>query len=85
MDTVLLVEDNPHIMTINTELLKDHGYHVYGATSIEMAKSIIDNIEPNIIVLDILLPDGSGLELCKELRENTDIPILLLRDRKSVV
>jgi len=76
--TLLLVEDNPHIMKINKEALTMLGYCVLEAETIKAGKAILEKEKPDLIVLDIMLPDGDGRLLCEELRGDSGIPILFL-------
>ena len=78
MSTILLVEDNPHIMKINAEVLSLHGYEVLRAGTAAEAREQLRWHPVNLIVLDIMLPDGNGIELCRELKERYHIPILFL-------
>jgi len=79
MYSVLIVEDNKKIQILNKNLLEQSGYNVRLAANLAQARWGIDESEPDIIVLDIMLPDGSGLDFLKDLRdENKDIPVLLL-------
>lgn len=78
MSTILLVEDNPHIMKINARLLALRGYQVLQAETAAQAREQLRWHPVDLIVLDILLPDGSGLELCRELKAQRPIPILFL-------
>lgn len=78
MSTILLVEDNPHIMKINAQLLTLRGYQVLQAETAAQAREQLRWHPVDLIVLDILLPDGSGLELCRELKVQRPIPILFL-------
>lgn len=78
MSTILLVEDNPHIMKINAQLLTLWGYQVLQAETAAQAREQLRWHPVDLIVLDILLPDGSGLELCRELKAQRPIPILFL-------
>lgn len=88
MSTILLVEDNPHIMKINSNVLTLRGYEVLKATS---AKEALERIKWNpvdLIVLDIMLPDANGVELCRELKTNYHIPIIFLTalgDNENIV
>lgn len=68
MSTILLVEDNPHIMKINAEVLSLHGYEVLRAGTAAEAREQLRWHPANLIVLDIMLPDGNGIELCRELK-----------------
>ena len=78
MSTILLVEDNPHIMKINAEVLALHGYEVLRAETAAEARKQLSWHTVNLIVLDIMLPDGNGVELCRELKLRYHIPILFL-------
>ena len=75
---VLLVEDNPHIMDINTAALTMRGCRVLQAATVQACREQLRLHDVELIVLDILLPDGDGLTLCREIKENYDIPILFL-------
>lgn len=78
MSTVLLVEDNPHIMRINTETLTMYGYDILQASTAEECRRLLRWHAVDIVVLDIMLPDGNGIELCRELKEQYHVPILFL-------
>jgi len=76
--TILLVEDNPRIMEINAELLSLRGYRVLEAGTIAQGRALFEAEHPDLIILDIMLPDGDGLRFCEELRGGSKIPILFL-------
>lgn len=78
MNTILLVEDNDHVMKINRETLELYEYRVVCAASIRQAKEKLQEEMPDLIVLDVMLPDGSGLDLCRKIRKLSTVPILLL-------
>ena len=79
MYNILLVEDNEAIQQLNKELLEEEGYNVCLAMNLAEARESIKQSAPNLIVLDIMLPDGSGLDFLKELRRvGSDVPVLLL-------
>ena len=75
---VLLVEDNPHIMDINTAALTMRGCRVLQAATAQACREQLRLHDVELIVLDILLPDGDGLTLCREIKENYDIPNVLV-------
>lgn len=88
MSTILLVEDNPHIMKINTRLLTLRGYEVLRAASAAEARDQLRWHPVDLIVLDVLLPDENGVELCRELKRQYPVPILFLTalsDNQNVV
>ncbi|MDR0221653.1 MAG: response regulator transcription factor [Lachnospiraceae bacterium] len=75
---LLLVEDNPSVQNNNKKILERHGYIIKQALTLAEAREIIAKEAPRAIVLDIMLPDGSGLDFLQELRETSTIPVLLL-------
>ena len=78
MSTILLVEDNPHIMKINAEALTMYGYEVLQAATAKACRQAMEWHPVDLVVLDIMLPDGDGVQLCRELKENYRVPILFL-------
>jgi len=75
---VLLVEDNPHIMEINHEALMMEDYDVLEAYD---GKQCLDQLKTgnvDLIVLDIMLPDSDGVTLCRQIKQEYDVPILFL-------
>ena len=78
MSTILLVEDNPHIMKINAEALTMYGYEILQAATARECRQALRWHPVDLVVLDIMLPDGDGVELCRELKEQYHVPILFL-------
>lgn len=76
--SVLLVEDEPEIREDNRSRLVRAGYRVLAAGTLQRARELIAEHQPELIVLDVMLPDGSGLELCREIRPHTAASILFL-------
>jgi DNA-binding response OmpR family regulator len=75
---ILLVEDNEQILQGNERMLKRRGYAVAAALSLAEARQRLTERMPDVIVLDIMLPDGSGLNFMRELRQKSNVPILFL-------
>ncbi len=75
---LLLVEDETDVLDINAKHLKSLGYEVFTATTIEQARRIIWEFPPDLLLLDIMLPDGSGLDFCTEFRKTNTAPIIFL-------
>ncbi|MBQ4181822.1 MAG: response regulator, partial [Firmicutes bacterium] len=61
MEKILLVEDNEHIMDINARYLAAMGYSVEKAYSAKQAETVFRESMPDLVVLDIMLPDGDGI------------------------
>lgn len=78
MNTILLVEDNPHIMRINYTALMMEGYHILQAATIAECLQRLRNSDVDLIILDVMLPDGNGVDLCAEIKREFEIPILFL-------
>ena len=75
---ILLVEDEAVIRDFVKKRLITEGYRVSEAESIKNAEGFLRASRPDLIVLDIMLPDGSGLELCRNLRGITLAPVLFM-------
>ena len=82
---VLLVEDDTAIAEALVELLESEGYRVWHAGDATGAEDLIDEVRPDLVLLDIMLPDTDGLVLCSELRARWPAPVVLLSatQRKS--
>ncbi|MCL2204419.1 MAG: response regulator transcription factor [Defluviitaleaceae bacterium] len=79
MYNVLLVEDEERILFANKIILeRKGGYNVQTAVNLAEARKCVQENQPDIIILDIMLPDGSGLDFLEELRRDKNIPVLLL-------
>ena len=85
---ILIVEDEPDIRkTLQYNLAKE-SYDVATAGSIAEAKSLTSQIQPQLIILDLMLPDGSGLDFCREIKSTEDtksIPVLILTAKTDEV
>jgi DNA-binding response OmpR family regulator len=75
---VLLVEDNIKILDLNRRILEREGLIVLTAHTLEKARERVKVAIPDVVVLDIMLPDGSGLDYLTELRTVCDAPVLFL-------
>lgn len=80
-DEILIVDDLPDHITYASKLLKAEGYRVYSAGSGKQALNFLKKKQPDLILLDIKIPDMSGLVVCKNIKENPktcDIPVVFL-------
>jgi two-component system KDP operon response regulator KdpE len=75
---VLVVDDEPQIVRGLKVILRDAGYEVEAAASKEQALAVLSVRPPDAVVLDLVLPDGSGVEVCREVRSWSQLPILVL-------
>jgi DNA-binding response OmpR family regulator len=82
---ILVVEDETSIASFVSAYLKNAGYAVRTALNAQSALVEIANEMPSLIVLDLNLPDGDGVELCRRIRKSSDVPILMLTARDEDV
>lgn len=75
---VLLVEDNLSILDANSQILAHDGYTVLAASTLAGARELLKKTTPDVIVLDVMLPDGDGLDFMPELRRASSAPVLFL-------
>ncbi len=83
--TVLVVEDETSIASFVSLYLKNAGYTVRTATTGGEALAQVNAQLPDMIVLDLMLPDIDGIEICKRVRQRSDVPILMLTARDEDV
>jgi len=78
MPAILLVEDNRKLVGVTKRALELRGYSVRTAINAHSARHAVESEAPDIIVLDIMLSDGNGLDFCREMREGSRVPIIFL-------
>jgi len=79
---ILIVDDEPNIIATVAPLLRARGYEVFSAMSGRAALDSVDRDKPDLIVLDLGLPDMDGVEVCQRIREGSaTLPILVLSAR----
>jgi len=76
--TVLVVEDDPKIVHLLRLYLEREGFGVFSVADGQAALDAFTRVNPNLIILDLLLPQVDGLEICRRLRAAHDVPILML-------
>ena len=78
MKKILLIEDNETIIMGLKYSLEQEGFQVISAKTAKESKEKLDNKSIDIVLLDVSLPDGNGFEICKEIKEKNDIPVIFL-------
>ena len=78
---VLVVEDDREIRSLIQSSLAVEGFDVQTAVSISEAKALLQHATPDVVVLDLGLPDGDGIELVQEVRRRHSLPILVVSAR----
>jgi two-component system alkaline phosphatase synthesis response regulator PhoP len=83
MKTVLVVDDERHIVDLVRLYLEKEGYGVIPASNGEEALALHDRHDPDMVILDVMLPKVDGFEVCREIRRRGDTPILMLTARSD--
>ncbi len=78
---LLLVEDEADVLEINREYFEGKGYETICAATLAQARFQMEEHAPDLILLDVMMPDGSGFDFCAELRQKTNAPIIFLTCR----
>ena len=79
--TILLVEDEPAIAEPLAETLAREGFDLEVAPTAAAAVDAAARLRPDLILLDLMLPDGSGFDVCREVRRSSQVPIIMLTAR----
>ena len=83
MKTILVVDDERNIVELVRLYLEKEGFNVVSASDGEAALVQYERAEPDLVVLDLMLPKLDGFEVCRELRRRGDVPILMLTARSE--
>jgi two-component system KDP operon response regulator KdpE len=78
---ILIVDDEPNIVATVSPLLRARGYDVYSATSGRAGLEAVDRDKPDLVVLDLGLPDVDGIDVCRKMRQASHVPIVVLSAR----
>ena len=81
---ILVVDDDDRIRELVKEYLNENGYIVSTGNSAEEAKIRLKCFKFDLIVLDVMMPGQNGFDLTKEIKKNSDVPIILLTAKKEV-
>jgi len=84
-ETILVVDDDPHIIELTTLYLEQEGYRVISARDGAQALRQAREGGPALMVLDLMLPEVDGWEVCRRVRAESDLPILMLTARDDDV
>ena len=80
---VVVIDDDPSVQEVVRAYLEKDGYQVFVAGTAGDGLSLTARIKPGLVVLDLMLPDRSGEEVCREIRERADTPMLMLTAKAS--
>ncbi|MDF1541892.1 MAG: response regulator transcription factor [Anaerosomatales bacterium] len=85
MKRILVVDDEESILKVVSYALSQAGYEVHTASDAAGAEMMFEEIRPDLVVLDLMLPGKSGLDVARDLRTHSDTPILMLSARGDEV
>jgi two-component system KDP operon response regulator KdpE len=78
---ILIVDDEPNIVATVSPLLRARGYEVFSAVSGRSGLDAVDRDKPDLVVLDLGLPDMDGIDVCRTMRQVSNVPIVVLSAR----
>lgn len=78
MTRILVVDDDPHIRELIGHFLRQEGFEIVEAIDGLDALRMLADVKADMVILDIMMPGMDGWELCRKLREQTDLPLLML-------
>ena len=81
---ILMVEDEEQVLNTNCRMLRRRGYDVRTAQTAAEACHQLEEQLPDLLILDIMLPDGNGLDICRRFREKTMNPVLFLTGKSNI-
>ena len=84
MRTILLVDDDPNILTLMSIHLTKAGYRVEKARDAESALKLIPFVWPHVVVVDVMMPGMDGFSLTKKIREDFDLPVILVTAKSQL-
>jgi len=77
-ELILVVDDEPKVVRLARDYLEKHGFRVVSAADGQSALAVARHAKPDLIILDLMLPGMDGREVCKILRRDSDVPIIML-------
>lgn len=83
--TILIVDDEPKLLQTVSEYLEHDGYRVHTAADGREALERFYGVRPDLVVLDLMLPEIDGYEVCRRIRRDSEVPIVMLTARAEEV
>ncbi len=81
VQSVLVVDDEPVVRDVVVRYLDHEGFVARQAANGAQAREMIQEHSPSLVILDLMLPDGNGLDLCRWIRTSSDVPVIVLTAR----
>src|SRR5690242_10706362 len=82
---VLVIDDDEKLLALARLALTKHGIEVATATTAEAGLELFAHERPDVVILDVVMPDLSGWEVLRRVRESDDVPVMLLSGRDTDV
>lgn len=83
MASILIVDDNKQIVDVLSKYSENEGYKIFVAYNGYDGLAIFEKENPDIILLDVMLPDIDGFSICKKIRETSNVPIIMITARSD--
>ncbi|WP_320009373.1 response regulator transcription factor [Maridesulfovibrio sp.] len=84
-NSILVIEDDADIQQLLSEYLAGFGYTVHSEGSPEKGLSAFKSLSPDLIILDVMLPGMNGFEVCRRIRQDSQVPVIMLTARGDVM
>jgi len=78
---ILIIDDDEKLNRLLSDYLNDFGYRTLTAVHPEAGLKKLKEASPNLVILDVMMPDMNGFEVCKAIRQTSDVPIIMLTAR----
>jgi len=83
-ESLLIIEDDKKLISLLKEYLGGFGYTVYSATRPSEGLKLLKKESPSLVILDVMLPEMDGFEVCRTIRQDSSVPIIMLTARGEV-
>lgn len=84
-DKILLIDDDADILKVLKANLEFHGFFVYTAESWKVGHDVLVESNPDLLLLDVMLPDGDGFDICRAIRkERSSLPIIMVTAKDNI-
>jgi two-component system phosphate regulon response regulator OmpR len=80
-ERILLIDDDEKLTAMLAEYLEKHGFRAQSSASPRAALRLVERQPPDLVILDVMMPEMDGLEVCREIRRTSQVPILMLTAR----
>lgn len=84
MNKILVVDDDPHFRKLVKAILDNEGCDLYEASDGIEALSLLETLKVDLVLLDVMMPNMDGWQLCRELRTHYDLPVLMLTAKGEI-